>query len=667
MKRFLTLLLITAMFLTLVPGHVHAATSCPGGRHTWGSWTTVKAATCTSGGTETRRCTRCGASETRSTKALGHKWIGDFTQTATCEQEGIKTYVCTRCGVTHAERWPKKDHTPLNVQETVPTCTEPGITRGQMCSVCGTVLSGLEAVPALGHDWDEGELTAEPKGLTPGVRTFTCRRCGDTRTEPVDPTGGVFAGLITGNCKYNLRNNPVDGNVLHITKQPEGGILIGEAPIELTVEAEGGEGEYTYEWFRAPLHPFVSPSQLADLIARQGGLLVDIVTAVQGKTNSGTVEALAEWYKNHGIVAASDSGMTAGMIADAQPLETFNPFAKSLGFTEDGWYGAWDEGVYWCVVRDQAGHHATSDKVSVYEPLRIEKQPQDQNIFGLEYVTLSCFAIGGSGSYTYSWIDNHDTPQGTGASIKIYDIGDYMCLVSDNVTGQQISSWACQVISDEKTQIDLRPVITKQPESVTLEYREDGNYHVNFICEASSATGDDGGLSYQWHWKPFNYGSWFDVAYGGPGTGSVCNFGWGSSDNICGCYEVVVTDERTGKSRTSRMVIVQVKLDCEITKGASFYMSTYLNYAIKGGTGPFRVQVFQRRTRGYLDYPDGHLDVLIEEFVTSERTGTCVEPHKYDYYSSADGEMFPQQTDPQYYLVVYDIVKQHATSNVYGE
>ena len=44
-------------------------------------------------------------------------------------------------------------------------------------------------VPALGHDWDNGTVTLEPTATTDGTKTFTCRRCRETKTEIIPATG----------------------------------------------------------------------------------------------------------------------------------------------------------------------------------------------------------------------------------------------------------------------------------------------------------------------------------------------------------------------------------------------------------------------------------------------------------------------------------------------
>ena len=67
------------------------------GSHSYGSWYTTTSATCTSGGTEERKCS-CGATESRSTSALGHNYGSWSTVTnATCTSGGSEKRTCSRC------------------------------------------------------------------------------------------------------------------------------------------------------------------------------------------------------------------------------------------------------------------------------------------------------------------------------------------------------------------------------------------------------------------------------------------------------------------------------------------------------------------------------------------------------------------------------------------
>ena len=81
-------------------------------------------------------------------------------------------------------------HTDYDTTErTVPaTCGEAGRV-DTICSNCGEVISTRELPPTGAHDWDGGTVTTAPTETTPGVRTFTCTVCGQTRTEAIPATG----------------------------------------------------------------------------------------------------------------------------------------------------------------------------------------------------------------------------------------------------------------------------------------------------------------------------------------------------------------------------------------------------------------------------------------------------------------------------------------------
>ncbi len=64
------------------------------GSHSYGSWYTTTSATCTSGGTEERKCS-CGAVETRSTSALGHDYGSTYFE---ADHPHKYAHLCQRCG-----------------------------------------------------------------------------------------------------------------------------------------------------------------------------------------------------------------------------------------------------------------------------------------------------------------------------------------------------------------------------------------------------------------------------------------------------------------------------------------------------------------------------------------------------------------------------------------
>ena len=81
-------------------------------------------------------------------------------------------------------------HTDYGTTErTVPaTCGKAGRV-DTICGNCGEVISTRELPPTGAHVWGNGVVTTAPTETTPGVRTFTCRGCDQTRTEAIPATG----------------------------------------------------------------------------------------------------------------------------------------------------------------------------------------------------------------------------------------------------------------------------------------------------------------------------------------------------------------------------------------------------------------------------------------------------------------------------------------------
>ena len=197
--------------------------------HKWALTTTLPP-TCTEKGTQFYKCSVCGATRTEKIAALGHDLSRcDLKPAATCTQPGRAVGTCARCGVQIDEVIPAKGHDYSYAETSVaPTCIEPGHYKGT-CPTCGKDYD--DVVPALGHDWgewvtsieptvstvgyryhvcnrdgcgyregedipklhthtwDAGIVTQKPTAAEPGVRTYTCTVCGQTRTETIPATG----------------------------------------------------------------------------------------------------------------------------------------------------------------------------------------------------------------------------------------------------------------------------------------------------------------------------------------------------------------------------------------------------------------------------------------------------------------------------------------------
>ena len=72
------------------------------------------------------------------------------------------------------------------VVTTEPTCEEDGV-KTYTCVKCGETKT--EVIPATGHNWGEWEVTTEADCEKAGVETRTCANCGETETREIPALG----------------------------------------------------------------------------------------------------------------------------------------------------------------------------------------------------------------------------------------------------------------------------------------------------------------------------------------------------------------------------------------------------------------------------------------------------------------------------------------------
>ena len=210
---------------------IKAQQEVPALGHDWGAYAQTKVPTCTEEGVETSECTRCGETQTREIEALGHIEVideavsatctasgktegihcsrcnavikaqeevpalghdwGEYVQTKapTCTEKGIETSECTRCGETQTRDIDALGHIEVIDEAVSATCMASGKTEGIHCSRCNAVIKAQEEVPALGHDWGEYVQTTAPTCTEEGVKTSSCSRCDEERTQSIPPNG----------------------------------------------------------------------------------------------------------------------------------------------------------------------------------------------------------------------------------------------------------------------------------------------------------------------------------------------------------------------------------------------------------------------------------------------------------------------------------------------
>ena len=124
------------------------------------------------------------AHEIPITPARLHNADGSYTETQAAKAGDTINYVN---GV-----WGGKPCTHENTElrgAKEATCTEPGYTGDTCCKDCNEKIADGKVIPALGHAWDNGVITTAPTCENAGVKTFTCTRCNETKTDAISATG----------------------------------------------------------------------------------------------------------------------------------------------------------------------------------------------------------------------------------------------------------------------------------------------------------------------------------------------------------------------------------------------------------------------------------------------------------------------------------------------
>ena len=163
--------------------------------HSYGEeWTSNNDATCEIDGTEYRECLNgCLARETQTDigSALGHDYkLTETISVATCTTQAKNKYVCQH-DPKHIEERVEGELDPNNhnlqeIDKVDANCIENGHI-DYKCQDCGHETSVV--IDALGHDWDDGVVTIQPTETEKGEKTYTCKVCGETRTEEIPALG----------------------------------------------------------------------------------------------------------------------------------------------------------------------------------------------------------------------------------------------------------------------------------------------------------------------------------------------------------------------------------------------------------------------------------------------------------------------------------------------
>ena len=114
--------------------------------HKWSDWTTSKAATCTDDGEQTRICTVCKKTQTKTISKLGHDYVETVVK-PTCKAQGYTLHKCSRCGDSYKDNYTDTVDHKWSDWKTTKEATETATgTKERICSVCKK--TETESIPA---------------------------------------------------------------------------------------------------------------------------------------------------------------------------------------------------------------------------------------------------------------------------------------------------------------------------------------------------------------------------------------------------------------------------------------------------------------------------------------------------------------------------------------
>ena len=130
--------------------------------HTWNEGVETTPATCTTAGVRTYTCGVCKATKTEPINATGHKYEWKHDETNHWQE-------CSVCGNT--------------IDKAAHTFDTNNCAEDRTCNKCGFKKTAGE------HSWNAGEVTTPATCTTDGVKTYTCKVCSETKTEPIKAPG----------------------------------------------------------------------------------------------------------------------------------------------------------------------------------------------------------------------------------------------------------------------------------------------------------------------------------------------------------------------------------------------------------------------------------------------------------------------------------------------
>ncbi len=248
-----------------------------------------------------------------------HVWNGGTVTTEPTEtEEGVKTYTCTKCGQTKTAAIGKKDH-EHTFNDSVWAYDSENHWRPATCAHTD------ERDSVAAHEWNDGEITTPAGYGTAGVKTYKCKVCNTTRTEPIAALNAkdnivTLADGVTLDKVYD--GTPVSLTAAQIARSGGWNVTIryklkSEADDKYVAAAPKAVGEYTVKIVVEATAEWKSGEMTKDFAVTKKSLTTEPASKVYdgNATMSATLVGVVDGEEVTATVTMTSKKVGAGVLS----------------------------------------------------------------------------------------------------------------------------------------------------------------------------------------------------------------------------------------------------------------------------------------------------------------------------------------------------------------